>query len=67
MPVKKPYVHPATLDDYMTRCDNLCWQGFGMSIYDLPDIPYADLWEDGVSVAKAVKRAIREGGGTLCL
>lgn len=35
----------------------------GLSADDLPDAPYADWWEGGVSPASAAKRAIRAAGG----
>lgn len=48
---------------WMAAVDRAVEAKCGMSAYDLDDAPYADWFEDGVSVKSAASRAIRNAGG----
>jgi hypothetical protein len=52
-----------TLDSWMTDVDLACGAMLGLSVYDLPDCPYADWFEDGLTAKQAARRAIRSANG----
>jgi hypothetical protein len=48
-----------SFQSWMAAADAEVSKKFGLSIYDLPDIDYASMYEDGYSPAKAAARAIK--------
>lgn len=49
-----------TFEDWMAAVDSATYQLVGMSIYDLPDVAFMDMFEDGVSAKGAARAAIKE-------
>lgn len=49
----------ATFAEWLETVDLAVWQLVGMSIDDLPDVPFADWHEDGVTPKRAAARAVR--------
>ena len=47
-----------TFEQWMKQVDFVLY-GFGLAADDLPDCPYRDWFDDGLSVGRAVKRAIK--------
>ena len=45
---------------WMYQLDELCWSKFGVSINDLADCCYRDWYEDGLTPARAFRRAQKE-------
>lgn len=52
----------ASFEDWMSQVDRIVWQKAGVSVHDLPDVPYRDWYDDGVSPKGAASRAIRAAG-----
>ena len=52
-----------TFEQWMKQVDEWVGRLCGMSAYDLADICYADLWEDGESPKQAARKAIRNEMG----
>jgi hypothetical protein len=50
-------------DSWMARVDAVLGKRCGLSSEDLPDMCYSDMYEDGVSPARAAGRAYRNAGG----
>ena len=50
-------------DEWMQETDTRCSNVYGLSIFDLPDCPYADWYEDGVTPVSAAKKAYRMAEG----
>lgn len=48
-----------TLEQWLQAVDAECIKRIGLSYMDLPDICYADLYEEGVSPKNAAGKAIR--------
>lgn len=46
-------------DQWMRAVDIACKRLAGVSVYDLPEICYADLYEDDVKPQAAARKAIR--------
>ena len=36
-----------SFDKWMREVDALCWENWGVGIYDLPDMRFRDFFEDG--------------------
>jgi len=45
---------------YMAKIDAIVGAKVGLSIHDLPDLPFRDFYDDGVPPARVAARAIRE-------
>jgi len=52
-----------SFEQWMAKVNEAIEREIGLSADDLPDMPYADMWEDGVSPKRAARMAIREAGG----
>ena len=48
-----------TVEEWKAAADAICWKRHGCSLDDLADVCYADMYEDGVTPAGAVRRAVR--------
>ena len=46
-------------EDWRRKADAICNAAHGLSLDDLADCPYYDWYEEGLSPAGAVKRAVR--------
>ena len=44
-------------DEFMKECDKCCTRRFGLGVDDLPDAPWRDYYEDGLSPRDAVECA----------
>ena len=49
-----------TFESWMARVDAATYRLVGMSVYDLPDVAFMDMYEDGLSPKSAARAAIRE-------
>lgn len=49
----------ATFEDWMKSVNEWCHAFSGMDIHDLPDCPFADWFEAGVSARSAAKKALK--------
>lgn len=45
-------------DDWMAQVDKVIEAVYGLSVNDLPDCPFADWYEDGITPVSAAGRAI---------
>ena len=50
------------LDRWLTKVDKHVQEIAGISVWDLPDCPFADWYEDGFSPWEAAVSALDEGG-----
>lgn len=48
-----------TFEAWMREVDRACWAKAGVSVHDLPDMPFADWYKDGMRPASAAAKAIR--------
>jgi hypothetical protein len=48
-----------TFDEWMTRVDGVVLYLAGVSVHDLPDIPFRDMYDNGSSPSAAAKKAIK--------
>ena len=48
-----------TFEQWMTQVDAWCERLAGCSYQDLPDVCYADMYEDGIGPKAAARQAIR--------
>jgi hypothetical protein len=48
-----------TFDEWMIAVDNACLSLCGMSVHDLPDVCFSDMWEDDCTPRQAARAAIR--------
>ena len=48
-----------SFENWLARIDAIVSEKCGLSVHDLPDCPFRDWYDDGVSAASAAKRAIR--------
>lgn len=46
--------------DWMKKVDQEVAKSCGLSVYDLPDCPFRDWYNFGISPRQAAKRAIKE-------
>ena len=46
-----------SFEDWKATIDRILWRDHTLFSDDLPDCPYRDWWEDGVSVRSAAARA----------
>jgi hypothetical protein len=51
-----------TFDEWMAQVDSRVWGTVGLSVHDLEDCSFRDWFDDGVSVATAAKRVLRQSG-----
>jgi len=49
----------AKFKEWMKKADDACYLNYGMSIHDLPDVPFRDWFKDGVTPTRAAARAVR--------
>jgi hypothetical protein len=49
--------------EWKQEADNLCNKNFGLSLDDLPDCCYMDWYEEGITPARAVLRAMKNAQG----
>jgi len=49
-----------SFDDWMNKLDDICYDRYGVSIHDLPDMPFMDWYEDGIKPSGAATRAYKE-------
>lgn len=50
-----------SFDDWMHRVDAIVWRCVGMSVYDLPDCPFRDWYDDRLRPSRAASRAVELG------
>ena len=50
----------ASFDVWMVKVDEWCYRLAGVSVHDLPDLCFADLFEDGTSPREAARMALSE-------
>jgi hypothetical protein len=48
-----------SFEEWMKQVDAHCQSLCGLSVHDLPDVCFADWYEDGVSAKAAAKKAIK--------
>lgn len=48
-----------TFDKWMNQVDAICQKKYYVSVYDLPDCPFCDWYEDDYSPAQAAAKAYR--------
>lgn len=39
----------STFSEWVGEVDAMCWREFGLSVHDLPDLPFRDAFDDGES------------------
>ena len=49
----------STFEVWMARCDGILTRARGVSIYDLPDVAWRDMFDARFRPVRAVNRAIR--------
>lgn len=54
--------HLLDFETWMELVDDACERIAGVSIYDLPDNVFYDLYEDGYTPAEAAKNTLTEAG-----
>lgn len=52
-----------TFEDWMLAVDRTCIARVGMSIHDLEDVDFADMFEEGDTPLQAVKATLRYAMG----
>jgi hypothetical protein len=57
--------HPLPFHKWMRMVDRAVGNKVGLSAFDLPDCPFADWHEDGLSPQHAARRAIQSANGEL--
>ena len=57
--VERVLAQKLSFDDWKREADKVCQAKTGMSLDDLPDVPFMDWYEEGVTPAGAAGRAIR--------
>jgi len=48
--------------EWMIQVDGHCWATAGVSIHDLPDKQFRDMYEDGVPPSECAEEALEEEG-----
>lgn len=44
----------------MGEVDTICWRQFGVSIHDLPDMPFRDSFDDGESPDEFIREHLAD-------
>jgi hypothetical protein len=52
-----------SFEQFMAAVDAAVYAKVGVSVYDLPDVAFRDMYEAGNSPVTAAKTAVREAGG----
>lgn len=61
MPIQK--LAKLLFDEWMQKVNDICWERYGLSADDLPDVPYYDWYDEGVTPGGAATRAYKNAGG----
>jgi hypothetical protein len=51
-----------SIDNYIARIDRVVSATTGLSVHDLPDVPFYDWYEDEVSPKEAATMVLEEAG-----
>ena len=49
-----------TFETWMAKVDAAVLKKYGVSVHDLPDLPFYDYWIDGITPSEVAKIAMQE-------
>lgn len=52
-----------SFEDWMEAISADLWRAFGITVEDLPDCDYWEMWDSGFTPARAASFAIKNAGG----